>query len=304
MTRRGFQAFLFPPETDSWLTILRVGLGLQVVFFCGSLFRDWNQILARTGNGVISRDLAETLVSLESPCIPNVSWLTNMGMVVGLTEHTTISLVWVLLCGFGVLLIIGLFTRLSAIGAWFIYLCVVKSSDLLVYGVDNLTTIGLFYLMISPLPGSQSLDHLRWRKKSRDPELLGFFRRVLQLHLCFVYFFGGLAKCLGAGWWDGSSLWRSLIRPPFNVIDPNILVHWKSLFPVGGMVICLLEVTYPIFIWPNRTRLVWLTGILLMHFSIAILMGMYLFAAIMIVLNVAAFGPGSLRRQPAARCVV
>ena len=33
-----------------------------------------------------------------------------------------------------------------------------------------------------------------------------------------VYFISGLAKFLGNGRWDGSNPWRSLIRPPFNLV--------------------------------------------------------------------------------------
>jgi len=29
-------------------------------------------------------------------------------------------------------------------------------------------------------------------------------------------------KFLGKGWWDGSNLWRSLIRPPFNLVPPDL----------------------------------------------------------------------------------
>jgi hypothetical protein len=41
----------------------------------------------------------------------------------------------------------------------------------------------------------------------------------------------------------------------------------------------------------KKTRLVWLVGILAMHVAIGLTMGMYLFALIMIILNLAAFGP-------------
>jgi hypothetical protein len=66
----------------------------------------------------------------------------------------------------------------------------------------------------------------------------------------------------------------------------------KYLFPVGGIVICLLEISYPIFIWDQRTRGIWLAAICAMHVAIGLTMGMYLFASIMIVLNIAAFGAG------------
>ena len=150
--------------------------------------------------------------------------------------------------------------------------------------------------MLSPLPDRFSLDHRLVKTKPKDPQLLGFWRRVLQLHLCFVYFFGGLAKSLGSGWWDGTNLWRSLTRPPFNIISPDVLIRFKYLLPVLGISICLLELGYVFFIWMKKTRSVWLVCILGMHVAIGLTMGMYLFALIMIVLNLAAFGPdfGSL----------
>ena len=165
-----------------------------------------------------------------------------------------------------------------------------------VYGADNFMTMGLFYLMLSPLPDQYSLDHRLVKTKPKDPQLLGFWRRVLQVHLCLVYFFGGLAKCLGSGWWDGSNLWRALTRPPFDIISPDILIRFKYLLPILGISICLIELGYVFFIWMKKTRFVWLVCIVGMHIAIGLTMGMYLFALIMIVLNLAAFGgdPGVL----------
>jgi len=283
-------AFLFPSATDSWLAILRVGLGLQVVLYSLSLRYDWNYLFSGTG-----RRLAEALLSLESHFIPRLEWPINVGAHVGLHETTVLWVAWTCLLLAGCGLVIGLACRLSAVLAWFLHLCAAKSGGFVSYGMDNFMTIGLFYLMLSPLPDRCSVD---WRLRDfrpKSPQLLGFWRRVLQLHLCIIYFFSGLTKCLGTGWWNGSSVWRSLIRPPFNVIDPEILVRWKDLFPVAGIFICLLEIGYPFFIWPRNTRKFWLIGICAMHFGIGLSMGMHLFAFIMIVLNVAAFGAALIR---------
>jgi hypothetical protein len=54
----------------------------------------------------------------------------------------------------------------------------------------------------------------------------------------------------------------------------------------------LLETAYPLFIWSRSTRKTWLICICAMHAGIGLTMGMYLFALIMIILNVAAFGAG------------
>jgi hypothetical protein len=276
-----------------------VGLGLEVFLYTLSLRADWNFLFGGTEVGLNGRAFSEALLSTETPFVPRLGWLVSVGSHIGLGEWTVLSLIWWgLLCA-GLALLAGFFSRAAAILAWLLHLCAAKSGSLVAYGVDNFITIGLFYLMLSPLPDRYSLDQ-RWRKfRPKDRHTLGFFRRLLQIHLCLIYFFGGLSKCLGAGWWDGSNLWRALIRPPFNVIDPAMLVKWKYLFPAAGILICLLETSYPFFIWNRTTRGAWLICICAMHIAIGLTMGMYLFALIMIVLNVAAFAPdfGSRRRE-------
>lgn len=295
--RQQILEFFFPTETDQWLSILRVGLGVQIILYCLSLRSDWTYLLAPTGSGLISPDLAEGVLKAESIVIPRISWLVAVGERLGLENETVLWIVWGLLLLGGALLCLGLSCRLAAFGTWFLHLCAVKSGDLLGYGVDNFVTIGLFYLMLSPLPDKASLDWKMRKLRAQHSDLLGIFRRILQLHLSLAYFFGGLSKCLGRGWWDGSNIWRALIRPPFDVLPPELLVKWKYLFPALGIGVWLIELGYPFFIWSKRTRLVWFTCVLLMHIGIGLFMGMYLFASIMIVLNLAAFGPGLIRRQ-------
>ena len=290
-------AFLFPGETDNWLTLLRIGLGLQTVFYTLSLRNDWHDLFGGADGGVVNRDLTEALLSLESHFVPRLGSFVSLGARIGLHGETVLSITWICLVVAGCGLVIGLGSRLSAILAWFLHLCAAKSGGFVSYGIDNFMTIGLFYLMLSPLPDRYSLDWRLQKSRSSNPQLVGFWRRVLQLHLCIIYFFSGLAKCLGSGWWNGSNVWRALIRPPFNVIDPEVLVSWKYFFPVVGIFICLLEIGYPFFIWHNKTRKIWLIGICTMHVGIGLTMGMYLFAFVMSVLNVAAFGPGLIRTR-------
>ena len=284
--------FLFPAETDNWLAILRLGLGLQTTLYSISLRNDWNDLLGGAGTGGSGRDFAEALLSVESHFVPRLGWFVALGEHVGLREETILTVAWICVLVAGCGLFLGFFCRFSAILAWFFHLCAAESGGFVSYGVDNFMTIGLFYLVLSPLPDRYSLDWRLRKARPKDPQLLGFWRRVVQLHLCLIYFFSGLTKCLGSGWWDGSNIWRSLIRPPFNLIDPEILVRWNYLFPVAGIFICLLEIGFPFFIWNDKTRKIWLICICGMHFAIGVTMGMYLFALIMIILNIAAFGQG------------
>lgn len=291
-----FIGFLFPPETDTWLAVLRIGLGLQVIVYALFLRSDWHYLFASSGKGLVGREVGEAIASFDSPLIPRLGWLVAIGRNLNISEETVLSVTWVCLLSAGCLLLLGLFCRPAAIVAWFVHICAAESGGLLAYGADSFMTTALFYLMLSPLPDHYSLDHWVTKTKPKNPLLLGFWRRVLQVHLCFVYFIGGLAKCLGNGWWDGSNLWRSLIRPPFNLVPPDLLVQFKYALPVLGISICLLEVSYPIFIWLKRTRWIWLGCTLAMHAAIGLMMGLYFFALVMIVMNLAAFGVPSASR--------
>jgi hypothetical protein len=288
--------FLFSPDSDRWLSILRIGLGIEIVLYSLSLREDWNLLFARSNTSFLSRELSEALLSIQSPFVPRIGWMVSLGEQVGLSEQTTLLLAWLLLFGSGFLLLAGVFCRSSAIAAWLLHLCAAKSGEYLAYGMDNFTTIGLFYLMIAPLPDRYALDWKIWKRPRRDPQILGFHRKVLQFHLCAIYFFGGITKCLGAGWWNGNSMWRALTRPPFDLISTHILISWKPVLPILGILVCLIETGFPFFIWPKRTRLIWLLCVLGMHAGIGLTMGLYLFSLVMIVLDLAAFGPGAVAR--------
>ncbi len=286
------KGFLFPAESDTWLTVLRVGLGLQVALYTLSSRADWNELFSSSGHGLINREVTEAVLSVESPLAPRLGWLIAAGSRFGISESFVLWAVWTVLLGAACCLLVGFCCRPAAIIAWFFHLCAVKSEQFLSYGMDNFTTIGLFYLMLSPLPDRLSLDaHIRsWLP--RDAHFLGFFRRVLQVHVCIIYFFGGITKCMGAEWWNGNSIWWALTSPPYNVVSPEVLVMWKHFLPLIGISICLIETGYPFFVWLKQTRLVWFLCVCGMHVAIGCTMGLYLFSLIMIILNLAAFGPG------------
>jgi len=290
--RYKLQRFLFPCETDHWLTLLRIGLALQILLYCLILRSDWIQLFASEGRGLISRDLTEAIVSAETVFAPRLGWIVAAGSYLGLDQYPNLWFVWWCLVGGSLCLLAGILCRSAAVLVWFLHLCTNNSAALFTYGVDNFMSIGLFYLMIAPLPDRWSLDARIRRAAPKNHRVQGFHRRILQMHMCLIYFFGGIAKSVGVGWWNGTSLWRALTWPPFNVISPDLLIVGKHILPVLGILVCVAETGYPFFIWPRKSRPVWFASIIGMHVVIGIAMAMYLFALIMVVLNTAAFGPG------------
>ena len=179
------------------MALLRVGLGLQVTVYSLSLWNDWIYLFAANSDSLISRDLSEAILSLDSSFIPRLGWLVTLGGQMGLSEQVTLRLSLLCMLGSGVCLLLGLFSRPAAIAAWLLHLAARSSGGLTAYGVDYFMTIGLFYLMLCPLPDCYSLDYRLWKRRTADPRRIGFHQRVLQLHLCLIYFFGGLGKSLG-----------------------------------------------------------------------------------------------------------
>lgn len=294
------RSFFFPQENDDWLSILRIGLGLQMVAYCIALRAAWAPLLSRGGHGLVGREVSEAYSSVQSPWLPKIGWIVAAAEKFGIGEQSALFLVWLVLLAGALFLILGFLSRPAAVVCWFLHLCATKSGGLASYGIDNFMTIGLFYLMLSPLPDRWALNARIWRRNDPDFFQRGFFRRVLQLHLCLIYFFGGLTKALGSGWWNGDNLWRALTRPPFDILPPEMVATWQPFLPALGLGIWLIELSYPFLIWPQRTRLLWLSLTCLMHFGIGFAMGMHLFALVMIVLNVAAFGPRPASAQPSS----
>ena len=213
--------FIFPSDTDRWVGILRIGLGLQVFAFGWALRGDWKDLFGGLDHGLISRELSEAFLAGESFFIPRLDWFVELGRLIGLEEGFVLSAIWFALLLAGISLIAGIFCRGSAITAWLLYLASAKSGTFSSYGVDNFTTIGLFYLVFVPLPDRWAWDANIRRKRIVGADRLGFHRRILQIHLCIIYFFAGISKSLGPDWWNGNSIWRALTRPPFDVVDPD-----------------------------------------------------------------------------------
>ena len=121
--------FLLKPQSSIWLTILRVGLGLQVLCYGLSLRGDWLELLGRENQGLIRRDLTEAILSARSPFIPRVGWM-DIGAHLGLSEPTVLWTVWTVLMVAALLVAVGLFCRISSAVVWLLYLSTAKSAEL------------------------------------------------------------------------------------------------------------------------------------------------------------------------------
>ena len=71
------EEFLFPARSTAWIALLRVGLGLQVTIYALSLCFDWTYLFTASTDSLISRDLTEAILSLDSSFVPRLGWLVS-----------------------------------------------------------------------------------------------------------------------------------------------------------------------------------------------------------------------------------
>jgi len=72
-----------------------------------------------------------------------------------------------------------------------------------------------------------------------------------------------------------------------------MLMAWSTL---------IIETGYIFFVWPKKTRLLWVWATIALHVGIALTIGLVSFSVVMAVMTLSAFGfsaePGARRRIP------
>jgi hypothetical protein len=283
--RSAIEDFFFKPASPLPLGALRIGLAL-VLLAQAYLLR--SEVLEHfSSTGIVQGEIVRYL---NEQGIPEVHWLTRLGASLGISESVCVYTVCVGYVLSLLLMLMGLWTRLAVIAAWFLHLMLANTGSMMTYGADLFAQVFLFYLMWMPAGNALSLDVFLGRKSSAPSAQARLALRVLQLHLCVVYLTSGLLKATGPQWWNGELLWRAMSLPVYRQFDMSWLAHWPYLSMVAGWTTLVIELGYVIFIWPRRTRKIWVAATLSLHIGIAVLLGLGVFGAIMSVLTLTVFG--------------
>jgi hypothetical protein len=190
------------------------------------------------------------------------------------------------------LLMIGFCTRLTACVCFFLQLCFIGTGYAYTYGFDYFMAASFFYCIFFPVQTNLSIDAFLY--KNLNPSDSYFYTFWLRAHLACIYFFSGFAKSLGNTWWNGEAIWRSLMSLEFKIFDCSFLAQVPWLAQFFCLFTLFIEFFYPIGINFKKTRRFWLCSIIMLHLGIAIFMGLWFFASIMIIWNVCAYAPISI----------
>jgi hypothetical protein len=238
-------------------------------------------------NGLVQGDLASVM---SPPYTPVVSWFVDLLAPLNLGESQIIFGILFLYIVSLILLGAGLWTRAAAGLTWFLHWTLLNSSSTSRYGVDLYLHIFLFYLIFMPSGDALSIDVLRKGKIDIPSWGARLGTRVLQIHLCLSYLVSAISKSKNIQWWNGELIFQALTHPSYSQFDFSWLAYHPWIPKVGGLTSLALEFGYFIFIWPKWSRRYWVMGMVGMHLSIALFLGLGLFGITMAALTLGLFG--------------
>ena len=186
-----------------------------------------------------------------------------------------------------VLLMLGLWTRASAVAAWVLSLSFDNLNWYINNAGDQIRGFALFYLMLSSCGAAWSLDSwwARLRGRRRGPVYVyPWALRLLFVQMAFIYFCNGVYKSFGADWQEGASLYHVLC-------DLTLARVSYAEFPVPFVVTQILswtvltwELSFPLLVLIKWTRPVALMFGVMFHLGILTTLEIGGFAPYMIVL--------------------
>ena len=235
------------------------------------------------------------------------------------TDPTEMALVHTGVLILILLFTIGLFTRVTSVLVWLATVSYIHRTQQVLFGMDTMMNILLFYLMIGNSGAALSIDRLIARYRAVRASLrrsgtidaptraflaypppsasAGLALRLIQVHFCFIYAAAGLSKLKGATWWNGQAFWDVVVNPEFTlmryqayenalrwIMSVKFMYHFTTALAVWGTL--FIEIAGPFLLW---TRLRWLMIFMatLMHAVIGVLMGLNLFELLMVVMLLA-----------------
>ncbi|WP_051299621.1 HTTM domain-containing protein [Arthrobacter castelli] len=156
-------------------------------------------------------------------------------------------------------------------------------------GGNYFIRIMLIYLIFVDISRRWSLDSRR-RTRKQVPERetatilhnLGLCLVVAQL--CLVYFEAGMYKVQGTLWQNGTAIYYPINSEMYGVFPflSDLLTASTWLTVLATYFTVVIQIAFPFMLFNRITRRVALIGILLMHVSIAVVMGLTFFSGIMV----------------------
>lgn len=276
--------FWFTPQNPSVLSAMRIMVGC-IVFYCHLV---WTLELSTFlgSEGLLPREYRELLFG-NTFAWSHLDWFATPQAfviihVIGLIVVAVFT--------------VGLWTRWSAIATTLLVISYANRGTGALFGLDQINAFLCMYLAIGNSGGAFSID--AWLAKRRGAgEGNGrdtgtrIATRLIQIHMCIVYFFAALGKLQGDTWFNGEAVWGALASYEYQTLDMTWLGEHMWLVAILTLGSLFWELSYAALVWPKLTRPIVLAIAIPVHVGIGVCMGMITFGMIMLVGNFAFVDP-------------
>jgi hypothetical protein len=272
------------PATGESLSIFRILIGLYGIIQALILRPDFGDFVS--DKGWLNWDISQ---AFTMPWQPHIKYVAHLFSFLGIPSSVVPDIIYYLFLLSLFFLIAGLFTRMAALLSWLLFWIISSSMRMYTYGADYFLQLALFYMIFMPVNKTYSLDNLFGFATNAPSYLVTFSQRVMQLHLCLVYFFSGMSKVHNPLWLDGNGVWAIIYHSDWASFNFSWMASVPIIPQLVGIAVIALEVFYLVCMWIPRVRSYWFVLISLMHIGIGFVLGIPMFAAIMIIFSFSAW---------------
>jgi hypothetical protein len=292
-----WNSFWFEPSAATTLAMIRIATGAMLAYIHIVWCLRLDDFLGP--NAFTTGEFAQSLHRGDYAW----SYLWYIDSVPLLWAHQLVAI------ALSILMAIGLFTRFVIPIIWFMTLMVCHRMTGLLFGLDQIVMMVTMYLMVARSGDEISMDrYLDLGKAQASPGLDANIQtsnwstyntiaaRLMQIHLCVIYLFGGLGKMRGETWWDGSAIWLSAVSYEYQSLDLTWIGNYPVLMALAAHVTLFWETFYVCLVWPKMTRPWVLATAFGVHAGIGVFLGMITFGWMMIVANAVFIEPTTMKR--------
>lgn len=208
---------------------------------------------------------------------------------------------------FGVLMMLGLYTRASSFMTLLLWVSLYVSNPFVGSGGDAILRMVLLYMCFTDAGRHWSLDARSRRRRGEVPSIvpswmsntLHNLATILIVHqVVMVYLGSSFWKVQSVVWKDGTAVYYPLqtdAYSPWNdVLHP---LYASSTFIAGATYAAIfVQMFFPVFLIYRPTRFLALIAVTGMHLGIGLLMGIMYFSLVMIAVDMILVSDGSWER--------
>jgi hypothetical protein len=237
---RAWERFFFAPISPLPIAVFRILYGVCVLATLVLLHSEWLDWYG-----------VDAWVSRATNAQMEPGLRLNLFRVMPDNNHLVTLFFWIFFA-FCILLILGLWTRLSSFAVFLCLVSIQQRNLFIANGGDAFLRVAGFFLIFAPAGAMLSLDRLLQRRRGEHaavPPSAPWAQRMIQFELALLYFISFLWKMKGDAWRNGSAIYYVLHLNSIQRFPVPAWIQHPFLLHAGAWFALLLEFSLGVLIW-------------------------------------------------------